>query len=386
MLVRLSRVVMQRQDKIFFSILRSALWGTPVEIPEGFSQWGSIMHLATEQALIGLFGDALLTNPQIRPCLSEKFVEKLQTIPLANVGSHTQLNHTLMLLVNTLREQGIEPVLLKGQGLSKYYPIPQLRQCGDIDIYVGVENYEKAYDAILPLVCEIDDKSKIWGWMHFDARIGSVYIEVHNRADYMQSRKKEKIYREYMLAGLSKDLSPLRFGDVEVMTPNDTFTAFYVFYHLWRHFKTSGVGLRQFCDWACFLHSHVGNLELEHLKEMLETLDLMKPWKVFGCYLVSEVGLPQDEFPFYDAKYLNKVAMVKEYVMTDGNFGSNIGSSRVRKHGYLKEKMISFNFHVRRVLRMFSIFPWHTLSRLSYMLISGVEQVAKDFCRLFKKD
>lgn len=71
---------------------------------------------------------------------------------MTNVGMHSQMNMTLQLLVLTLRKAGIEPVLLKGQGLSRYYPTPELRQCGDIDIYVGEENYEKAYDAILPIV------------------------------------------------------------------------------------------------------------------------------------------------------------------------------------------------------------------------------------------
>ena len=159
---------------------------------------------------MGLVGDVLLTRPEIRSFLSPKFVEKLQDTPMTNVGMHSQMNMTLQLLVLTLHKAGIEPVLLKGQGLSRYYPLPELRQCGDIYIYVGKENYAKAYDAILPIVSNIDDKSKIWNWMHCDASIGAVMIEVHQKADYMHSRKNEKIYREFMLKGLSSDLCPLR--------------------------------------------------------------------------------------------------------------------------------------------------------------------------------
>ena len=369
---------MTNNEKVFFSILRSALWGSHVEVPEGFAQWNAVMRLAKTQALMGLIGDVLLTRVEIRESLPPKFVERLQDIPMTSVGMHSQMNMTLQLLVMTLRKVGIDPVLLKGQGLSRYYPTPELRQCGDIDIYVGKANYDKAYDAISSIVSEIDDRSKISNWMHFDAKIGTVMVEVHQKADYMSSHRSDKIYRNFMLKGLSEDLSVLKFGEVDVMTPNDTYNAFYIFCHLWRHFSTSGVGLRQFCDWACFLHTHVGKLDLPYLKKMITDLGFMKPWQVFGCFLVRDLGLPEDEFPFYNKKYIGKVDRVREYVMTDGNFGVNVAAGREKSRGYLHGKWVSFKYHILRFFRMFAIFPKHTMLRLWYMLRDGIAKVFED--------
>ena len=369
---------MTKVEDIFFSLLRAALWKTDVQIPEGFAQWGRIMHIARTQALSGLIGDVLLSREEIREKLPAKFMDMLQDIPKVNMGMHIQMNRVLQLVVMTLTQNGIEPVLLKGQGLAKYYPTPELRQCGDIDVYVGEENYEKAYDSMLPIVSEIDDRAKIWNWMHFDAKVGTVMIEVHQKADYMHSHKNAKIYREFMLNGLTKDLCPIKFGTMEVMTPNDTYNAFYVFYHLWRHFTTSGVGLRQFCDWTCFLHTHVGKLDLPYLKKMLVGLGFMKPWQVFGCFLVKELGLPKDEFPFYSDEYAGKVDQVRKYVMTDGNFGRNVLAGREKSRNYLHGKWVSFKFHIMRFFRMFAIFPKHTMFRLYYMLRDGVAQVFED--------
>ena len=369
---------MTEHEKVFFNILRSALWGIPVEVPEGFSQWNIIMKLAKTQALMGLVGDVLLTRREIRDTLPQKFVEKLQDIPMTNVGMHSQMNMTLQLVVLTLRKAGVEPVLLKGQGLARYYPVPELRQCGDIDLYVGEENYENAYDALLPIVSEIDDKSKIWNWMHFDAKVGTIMLEVHQKADYMRSIKGDRLYREYMRKGLSENLRQIQFADTEVQTPNDTYNAFYVFYHLWRHFSGSGVGLRQFCDWACFLHTHVSKLDLPYLKKMITDLGFMKPWQVFGCFLVKDLGLPEEEFPFYNKKYIGKVDRVCEYVMTDGNFGVLTGYNRERKYSYLQEKWFSFKCHVRRIVRMFRIFPRQTLLHMWYILRDGILQIFRD--------
>lgn len=364
-------------EKVFFDILRSALWGTPIQIPHKVD-WGAVMKLAHTQALTGLVGDVLLTRSEIRSHIPIKLVERLQNIPAANIGTHRQINMTLQMLVLALRKEGVEPVLLKGQGLARYYRVPELRQCGDIDLYVGEENYEKTYDALLPIVSKIDDRTKIWNWMHFDAKIGNIMLEVHHKADYMRSRKGDILYREYMRKGLSENLTPIRFADTYVMTPNNTFNAFYVFYHLWRHFSGSGVGLRQFCDWTCFLHAQAGKLDLSYLKEMLDRLGFMKTWQVFGCFLVKELDLPEEEFPFYNPKYSSKVDRVRNYVLKDGNFGVLAGYSRVRKHSYLREKWLSFKCHMQRIGRMFMIFPKQTVLHIWYVFRNGIIQMFND--------
>ena len=184
-----------------------------------------------------------------------------------------------------------------------------------------------------------------------------------------------------MLNGLHRELCPVQFGDIEVMTPNDTFNAFYVFYHLWRHFSGSGVGLRQFCDWACFLHTHVGKLDLPYLKKMLDDLGFMKPWQVFGCFLVKVLYLPEDEFPFYNNKYVCKVDRIREYVMTDGNFGVNVAAGRVKTRSYLHRKWVSLKHHLLRFYRMFAIFPKYAMLMFWYMLRDGFAKVFEDMMK-----
>ena len=370
-------------EKVFFSILRSALWGSVVEVPKGFNQWNIIMRLARAQAIGGLVSAVMLTRSEIRSSLPPKSVEKLQSVPMTNIGMYSQMNIALQLLILTLRNGGIEPVLLKGQGLAHHYPNPELRQCGDIDIYVGHENYEKAYELIAPIASRIEDRKDIWQMKHFDALVGSVIVEVHHKTDVMASRINDKIYQKFMSEGLSKNLSSIQVGDVKIMTPNDTYNAFYIFYHLWRHFSTSGVGLRQFSDMAGFLHARVGKLDLSCLKKMLDDLGFMKPWQVFGCFIVKDLGLPAEEFPFYNEKYLSKVDRVREYVMTDGNFGVNIWAGQEKRRGYLHGKWITLKYYALRFFRMYFLFPKHTLFSSYYLLKHGFTQFYKDW---FKKN
>lgn len=365
-------------ESVFFSILSSSLWGTSVEVPQGFNEWGKVFALAKSQAVLGLVANYVLSDVEIAQRIPGDAQKRLKAFMMANVMTHSGLNNTLIRVVSLLNEAGIRSVVLKGQGLARYYPVPELRQCGDIDLYVDEENYEKSYDAIAQIASKIASREVIWDRMHYDAKIGHVMVEVHHKADEIYSRRGAKLYKEIMAAGLSKDLCPQRFGEIDVMTPNDTYNAFYIFGHLWRHFSSSGVGLRQFCDWACFLHTHVGNLDLPYLKRMLEDLDFMKPWQVLGCFLVTELGLPEEEFPFYNKKYVSKVDTVREYVMTDGNFGVNILAGQEKRRGYLHGKWVTVKYYLLRFFRMFGIFPKHTMFRLWYMLRDGFAQVVKD--------
>ena len=370
---------MEEHEKVFFSILRSALWGTPVEVPEGFTQWSAVMKLAKIQALMGLVGDVLLTRSEIRETLPTKFVVRLQDIPMTSVGMHSQMNMTLQLIVTTLRNHGVEPVLLKGQGLARNYPTPELRQCGDIDLYVGVQNYAKSYEALKNIVSEIDDPScLVSDEKHYHSRVGSIMIEVHRYADIHSSSSFNQIYQDYAQLGLSEGLVPIQFGDMLINTPADNFNAFYVFNHMWHHFIHEGVGLRQLCDWLLLLHSRAGALDLEYLSSLLSKMKLMKPWKIFGCIAVDYLGLPEDEFPFYDSKYHKKATKTLERIMYEGNFGQQTEFVRKPTRGYIYEKLFSLKCYFKRFFGLVVIYPYHAFQQIHYSIVEGLARLLKD--------
>ena len=331
---------MEQHEEVFFRTLRSALWGETLQIPEGFSNWGKVMKLAKAQAVTGLVGDVILRTPEIMASLPDKAAEYVQEIPMKNIVMHTVLNNTLILAVKTLRDHGIEPVLLKGQGLARYYPVPELRQCGDIDLYVGEENYEKAYEALKGVVTEIDDKEKIYHWLHFHAKIHSVLLEIHHEVEYVFKKSYEKLFRSKVQTGLTGDLPVLNFGDSAVSVPEVSFNAFYVFYHLWRHYMASGVGLRQLCDWMLFLNANKDEIDLEYLESFINEMNLMDAWQTFGCILVGHLGMPQENFPFYDQSNRKYSDRLLKMIMAEGNFGQSGPYVRVRKKSYLYETVL----------------------------------------------
>ena len=62
-----------------------------------------------------------------------------------NLLNQLRLKQILASAVSLLRQHGIEPVLLKGFGLAMLYPNPNLRQFGDIDLFVGLDNFASIF-------------------------------------------------------------------------------------------------------------------------------------------------------------------------------------------------------------------------------------------------
>ena len=104
-------------------------------------------EMAKMQSVTGILFDGIqqLTKTQRPPTeiLLDWFGQTLH-IESANIKH----NKALASLVSYLRDEGVESRLLKGQGCASYYPNPLHRQCGDIDLFVGKEQYGRALQVI----------------------------------------------------------------------------------------------------------------------------------------------------------------------------------------------------------------------------------------------
>ena len=370
---------MKAYEEVFVSLVRNSFWDTPVTIPEGFRDWGLVMRLAKVQAMQGSVAKGLLDSPAILSRMKPDAHVRLSDMVMTNAGMHSKADCSLQVLVLELRKAGIEPVLLKGQGLAVNYRYPEVRQCGDVDLYVGVENYSKSYEVLKAVVDEIDEPSCLDGdGKHYHATLAGTMIEVHRFSEVSSIPSVDRIYQHYASEGLSQDLVEMAFKDLAVLTPADNFNAFYIFSHLWNHFLSAGVGFRQVCDWAVFLHSRSASLDRDYLHKVLKELKLMAPWQTFGCIAVDVLGLPVEDFPFYDACYRKKALRVLDRILREGNFGQQTDFVRNPTRGFLYEKLFSLKCHLQRFFGLVSLFPYHAWAQVRSAVGDGFRRLVKD--------
>ena len=366
-------------ETVFIEILRVSLWGGEPQIPNDFKDWGNVFTIAKTQAVLSLVANTVLNDSMLSGQLPDRFKAKLKSHVMANMATHSMLNNSVVEVVSTLNAAGIPSVLLKGQALARNYPIPELRACGDIDIYVGSENYLRACDVLSAIATWKEGGRPEDNVKHYDIRIGKTHVEIHRYSNVNASKYYDKIYQAYSDAGLSQGLRTMYFAGTVVNMPADDFNAFYIFNHLWHHFLTSGIGLRQFCDWMLFLHVRKDEIDREKLRRILVDMDLMTPWQAFGCVLVDKLGMPEDELPFHAPRKRSKVRKIVKRILKEGNFGKEREMYKDRSgEGYLKRKLKSIYLHSARSFQLFFMFPSHVARQYWYVLRSGVSKVWKD--------
>ena len=369
-------------ETVFIELLRVSIWGGVACIPNGFEDWGKVFALAKEQSVLALVAHAVLSDSKISVQLAEEVKARLKSHVMANMSTHRMLNNSVVQVVSALAAADLPSVLLKGQALARNYPIPELRACGDVDIYVGPEGYLRACEVLSELATWKESHLPESNVKHYDIRIGQIPVEIHRYSDVNVSKYYDRIYQAYSHEGLTQRLRTMDFAGTIVNTPADTFNAFYIFNHLWHHFLTSGIGLRQLCDWMLFLHVRKEDIDRANLKKILEDMDLMNPWQAFGCVLVEMLGMPVDEFPFYEAHKGKKVPKIVERIFAEGNFGKEREYYKSRSgESYFKGKVKSLYLHFSRSVQLFLMFPTHTLRQFGYTIRRGLTAVWNDKVR-----
>lgn len=301
----------KQEQAIFFELLQAALWEREVDLQvfQGDWSWDRLLHSFQAHVLIGVVADTILSLPaEYHPGIQQQqFI--LQTVA-SLLQTHQELNMAAAKMMKLLEETECVPVLLKGQGLTRYYPKHCLRSCGDIDIYVGPEKMPIAIDAIEQYVqaegWEITDRHETDH--HYQFTLNGIVYEIHRYPGIAGNLPYRHEYQQIALPYLQREQTELvtlqtPSGSVPVRVPSSQFNSWYIFNHLLQHYREGGVGIRQFCDWLLVLKSldatESRNL-VPSLSQILPQIGLKRAWTILGGILVHQLGLPTDSFPLFD--------------------------------------------------------------------------------------
>lgn len=355
----------------YLSLLQSGLWDKEAVI-NGSIDWKALMTLAQSQSTTSLICHAALQLEE--DAVPATLQPKMQALLLKSINAHATANRTIARIVSRLHEESIDPVLLKGQGIASYYPTPMLRQCGDIDLYVGKEKYAAACSIIRAMYEGAPHSSEPTNkHTEFDLG-GGLSLEIHQYTEVLDKEKMNTSYQAFSDAGTRNGLVPIIFNGVSVNTPEPTFNAFYIFHHLWHHTIGMGIGLRQVCDWAVFLHTYADQLDKPRLESYLRAIHLWDKWQVYGSLLVQYLGVKPEEVPFYDERKNRRSQRLLHYILTEGdNREFKFGRSEQKT----KKKAATLHYIFRKTTRLLPIFPSEAMRYLIHSIHSGLKKASR---------
>lgn len=359
-------------EQTYLALLRSALWGTDMPVVDKLQE---VLELADRQKTRGLIYDVLLRSGAPLP---PETATSMQLLLYRILNTHRMLDTAIVHALAALHDAGIPAVLVKGQAVARYYPLPQLRECGDVDLYIGPERLEEAVRALTPITDRTADQKN---GKHWELWIGQAELELHDHTLLPVTRRKARFYQTLEEEGLRYGLVPLVFSGTPVNTPEDTFYAFYLFYHAWHHFAKGGIGFRQLCDWTLLLHARQEHIDRERLRSILEGMELMKLWQIFGCIAVRDLGLPREEFPYYDESHPWAYKRVLQLILAEGNFGQGRKANNQRPGNYMGGKAFALGQHLRRFFQTLPLAPKEAFSLFRFQFFDGLKNTFQNLSR-----
>lgn len=384
----LSRITpTEAEEALLLALTRISLWGESTEKAEEIIanrgiRWNAVLDLAKRQTLMGLAIDAIRRLPDnMKP--TKEVCDDLTAKLRKSLLTHEKLNTVAIRIMELFQSHGIHAVLLKGQGTAARYPNPILRQCGDIDVYVGRDNCERATKCIAELVGEDGLDQNLESPKHAHAHYGNIPIEIHRiteRHHYFSVRERYIKDSEAWLKPESCDKVMILGKEVNV--PPRQFNSLYTFFHLWHHFLTSGIGFRHICDLCVLLHDAYGKIDTEKLSRDLRDYKMLRGWQIIGWLAVNKFGLPKEEMPCYSEKYEEIAQKVWEMILEGGNFRKSY-YKRKTNHHWVVRKMISLCYMVMNTVKMYPAIGVESLYVFAFLVEYGTERTKR---KLFGKN
>lgn len=367
---------LNNNQQAFFELLRAGLWNKEARLSKfGAINLKEICRIAEEQSVVGLVAAGLEHVTDVKLPKEEVLLVVGQTLQLEQ--RNKAMNAFVAELIGRLKDAGINALLVKGQGIAQCYEKPLWRACGDVDLLLNADDYEKAKKLLMPLATDVE--TEYTHFKHVRMTIDGWEVELHGTLHSRLSRRVDRqvdaVQEDTLKFG---NVGTWKCGDTDVNLPSPDNDVFFVFTHILHHFFFEGIGLRQICDWCRLLWTYRSVIDVAGLALRLDAMGIMSEWKAFATYAVEYLGMPAEAMPLYsdDAKWTRKAARINAFVLEVGNFGHK----QRRDYGgmsYLKRKFVSFWGRLSDMLRHFSIFPLDSIRFFSGVLRSGLHAAVR---------
>lgn len=344
-------------QEAFFALLRAGLWEQEVRLESlGPIDFGEVYRLAEQQSVVGIVAAGLehVIDTRIPKEDALTFAGAAVQLEQRNVA----MNSFVADLIQNLRSNGVYTLLVKGQGLAQCYERPLWRTCGDVDLFLSKENYDKAKDYLVPLASHIEEEEN--RRQHLGMIIEQWEVELHGTLYGRVGKKVNKGLDDIKDDIFNRGQVRLWLNrNTQIFLPGADNDVVIVFTHILQHFFEGGIGLRQVCDWCRLLWTYKDSIDLRQLGNRLESMGVMTEWKALATLAVDYLGMPREAMLLYsdEIKWSKKAEKILTIILETGNFGHNRDNSYRTRHFYLVMKFISLWRNTKDSVSYFVIFP-----------------------------
>ena len=253
------------------------------------ANWKEVMDLCLLQGVSGICFEAFVKMEE--GCRPSKFL-LIEWFGMVNLHEHLYKQHeaTLRQLAEFYEQEGIRMLLLKGYGLSLFWPKPEHRPVGDIDCYNFGQQQLADKRIREKFGIEIDNSHHKHTVFQFKGAIVENHYSFLNVHGHRSTAEIESILEEVVKEGCTEDCR-LR----NVYYPSVRFNSLYLLRHSAEHFASVDINLRQVLDWGFFVRAN--KMDWDWLLCRLEQMGMKRYLAVLNAICVRHLGFDASLFP-----------------------------------------------------------------------------------------
>lgn len=299
------------------------------------AEWGEMYAEAEKQSLVGICFAGIEHLPKSQQPDLDLLMEWLGQTEYIK-SQNEIVNQKSKEATDLFENAGFRSVILKGQGVARLYPFPELRTSGDIDIWV--RSSINSGKSIKPTLAFLKNRWNIGKVVihHVDVEMfPEVSVEVHFTPNWLYNPIYNKRLQTFFDNEFQQQVSHYD-PSIGFSYPTVSFNLIYSLAHIHKHIYHEGIGMRQLLDYYFILQ----NSSSEERKEAYQKLVYLglkhfcgalmyveqELFEVASDYLICEPDSKRGKFLLEDVEQTGNF----------GNYDTRAGGRRARLLRLLK--------------------------------------------------
>lgn len=327
---------MNHIEQLYLQIIHNTCTQTSSNITISQDVSISLINLAQTQSSLPFLlpyikDSSLLTNI--------KYQTKLMML------NYYQIEQFTRRIADLFDTNNISYILLKGISLAAFYPVPEYRQLGDVDIYINdKEMFNRANALLLANGYTKDDEisDHHQGYLYKVPQTGrTMILELHYRiVGLYQYAPVNKIVDDVFAANtFSPAMQTVNDRNYPVLPPTEY--TFYMIHHMLKHYLYSGFGIRLLCDFSFYLEHNYADIDFAQIHTWCKESKILHLYEIILETCRIYLGLPET----IDSKIHYNKNDCKAFItqlLEDGDVSQNNGSALVGSGSYEKINFLTY--------------------------------------------
>lgn len=297
------------------------------------TDWKELFEESRTQAVHGIVFDGIQIagdDDKLDDDLKNEWIQHIYYV----ISANEKLLFAQSVIDKIFKENGIDYVIMKGSSAAAAYRTPEMRTCGDIDVLVRNCDFEKSCGILKGMGYSSMD---IYGGHHIQFKKNGVEVELHNRPGGLPDGKIGddigKYFENSIDDRVSGEIGSYIFPSFSVCTQGGS-----LLLHIVQHLQNTGIGFRQFCDYACFKHKYHDEIDERKLIELFNRFGIGDAARIIETF--CNKFLDADECRYTEKDERTAKILLAE-LFDSGNFGVKKKDRNVENSKYLVRRYSS---------------------------------------------